>query len=126
MKYNKFFTIKRREEDCKEMSNLTTTTNLYEFGSIELIEAEKLIKALRINGLPKDFYNDDLTIMLNLNSGNVFFTNSDCQVAMCDNETLFEWFVCCNCGNEGAIEDICNNPDNFTCNECNKNIKEYE
>ena len=100
------------------------TTDLKDFGYIELKEAEKLIRALRKNALPVDFDDDELTIMFNKSSGCVFFTNSEYQVAMAsDDDTLFEFFTCAVCGNEGALGDICDNPKNFICNSCCRHIK---
>jgi hypothetical protein len=55
---------------------------------------------------------------MNRNSGNVFLTNSDYQVAILNNGKLESFYCCGNCGNEGFLED-CQLNDNG-CNECNE------
>lgn len=85
---------------------MITTTNLSDFGLRELKELELLLKAMRENGLPPDFNDDSVTPMFNMNSGYVFLTNSDCQVAMQDNGKLYTYYSCPECGNEGAYEDL--------------------
>ena len=104
------------------MSNTPiVTSDLKDFGYRELIEVEKLIRALRENGLPNDFSNEDLSIMMNRDSGFVFFTNAEFQVSMVhDDNKLYEFFSCIECGNEGELEDICDNPEDFICNSCEK------
>ena len=59
-----------------------TTTNLSDFGYRELAMLEDLLKAMREQGLPDDFYDEEVHPMMNQNSGNVFLTNSEYQVAM--------------------------------------------
>lgn len=77
------------------------TTDLSEFGNRELEEMETLLKARREQGFPDDFNDDGIQIMFNKNSGNVFFTNSDCQVAMMNGDKLESFYSCPQCGNEG-------------------------
>jgi hypothetical protein len=60
-----------------------TTTDLSQFGYRELREVKDILVAwLDGSGLPEDFYEDEVTFMFNQNSGNVFLTNSEYQVAM--------------------------------------------
>ena len=53
-----------------------TTTDFSKFGYRERKIAEVLLKIWNENGLPEDFYNNEVTIMFNTNSGNVFLTTS--------------------------------------------------
>lgn len=55
----------------------TTTTDFSKFGYREREEAEQLLKASREQGFPDDFDDNETTIMFNMQSGNVFFTNAD-------------------------------------------------
>lgn len=61
----------------------TYTENLSDFGLIELEEARNILDAMIDNGLPSDFENEGVKIAFNRNSGKVFLTNSDYQVAVC-------------------------------------------
>lgn len=98
-----------------------TTTDLSEFGYREREEAELLLKAWREQGLPDDFNNDKVIIMMNRSSGNVFLTNDDYQVAMLNGNKLESFYSCPNCGNEGF-----NNEYEFVDNDgfCSKECKE--
>ena len=90
------------------------TEDLGQFGSIELKEASKLILAID-NGLPNDFYNDGIKIGFNRNSGYVFLTNSDLQVAMYDsvNDELYSHYETPYDGYEGSLEDLINEYDDM-------------
>ena len=68
------------------------TLNLSKFGYRELKLAEELLKAWREQGLPNDFYNEDVTINLNLHSGYVFLSNSEYQVAMMNGDNLESFY----------------------------------
>jgi len=61
----------------------TYTEDLADFGFREQEEAKDLFQAWRESGLPIDFENNGVKIAFNMNSGYVFFTNSEYQVAMC-------------------------------------------
>jgi hypothetical protein len=87
------------------MNNITTT-DLSEFGMREIIEANKLLTAWVNNGLPNDFYDDGVTIMMNKNSGNVFLANSEYQVAMEDGGKLYSFYSTPYNGIEGSYEDL--------------------
>ena len=65
-----------------------TTTNLSDFGYRELEMLEELLKAMREQGLPDDFYDEEVHPMMNQNSGNVFLTNSEYKVAMMNGDKL--------------------------------------
>lgn len=94
-----------------------TTTNLSDFGSRERAMLIEVLRAWRDQGLPDDFYQDEVVPMMNRNSGNVFLTNSEYQVAMMNGDKLESFYSCPNCGHEGFREDCQLNDDG--CNECN-------
>lgn len=95
---------------------MTTTTDISKFGSRERWLLVELLIAWDRQDLPDGFYDDEVTPMMNLISGNVFLTNSDYQVAMMNDNKLELWHSCINCGNEGFKED-CQIEDDY-CNEC--------
>lgn len=83
-----------------------TTTNLSDFGYRELTMLEELLRAMREQGLPKDFYNDEVYPMMNQSSGNVFLTNSDYQVAMLNGDKLESFYFLSYHGNEGFLDEL--------------------
>lgn len=86
---------------------MSTTTNLSDFGTYELEQAEELLEAMRKEGLPDEFYDDGTHIMMNQSSGNVFLTNSEYQVAMLtDSGALEMWYNSPYEGIEGFLEDL--------------------
>ena len=68
--------------------------------------AEELLRAWRTQGLPEDFYDDKVEIMMNKYSGNVFLTNSDYQVAMMNGDYLESFYTLHYNGDEGFLEDF--------------------
>ena len=89
-----------------------TTTNLSDFGYRELAMLEELLKAMREQGLPCDFYDDEVCPMMNQSSGNVFLTNSDYQVAMMNGERLESFYFLSYYGNEGFLDELLEEYDN--------------
>jgi hypothetical protein len=83
-----------------------TTTDFSKFGYRERKLAEVLLKVWNENGLPKDFYNDEVTIMFNTHSGNVFLTNSEFQVAMMNGENLETFYTDFETGEEGFKDEL--------------------
>lgn len=83
-----------------------TTTNLAKFGNREKAMAGILLIVMSEQGLPRDFYDDEVTVMMNTKSGNVFLTNSEFQCAMMKNGRLESWYNCPNCGAEGYWGDV--------------------
>lgn len=83
-----------------------TTTDLAQFGYRERALAEELLKAWREQGLPEDFYNDEVRIMMNLQSGYVFLTNADHQVAMMNGDRLESFYTDFETGEEGFKEEL--------------------
>lgn len=82
------------------------TINLTRFGHRELKIAEELLKAWREQGLPSDFYDDEVTINLNTYSGYVFLSNSDYQVAMLNGDQLESFYTDFETGEEGFKEEL--------------------
>lgn len=89
-----------------------TTTDLSDFGYRELTMLEELLKAMREQGLPDDFYDDEVVPMFNRISGNVFLTNSDYQVAMLNGDNLESWYFLSYHGNEGFLDELLNEYNN--------------
>jgi hypothetical protein len=92
-----------------------TTTDLSEFGYRERKMAAELLTASIEQGLPQDFDDDGVTIMMNRHSGNVFLTNSNYDVAMMNGDKLESWYSCPYCGHEGFHEDMAHDPENSEC-----------
>ncbi len=88
------------------MVNEITTTDFSRFGYRERKMAEELLKAWREQGLPEDFNNDEVIIMMNFYSGNVFLTNADYQVAMMNGDDLESFYTDFETGEEGFREDL--------------------
>lgn len=99
-----------------------TTTDLSKFGFREIKMASELLNEWVNNGLPKDFECDEVTIMMNRNSGYVFLTNSDFQVAMMYNNKLELFYSCPECGCESFKDDIENNGNEC----CQEYLKAFE
>ena len=86
--------------------NNAYTENLSEFGFRELIEAGKLLSAIK-NGFPLDFSKENIKIGFNKNSGYVFLTNENCEVCMVDDDgTLFSYYTTPYQGLEGSFEEL--------------------
>lgn len=86
---------------------MTTTTNLAEFGYRERKMAADILNAINENGLPNDFEDDEIQIMFNKMSGNVFLTNSEYQVAMFNDDEKLELFYSTPySGYEGFYSDL--------------------
>ena len=85
-----------------------TTTDLKDFGYREREMAKNLLDMWNKQNLPRDFFDDEVEIMMNMNSGNVFLTNSDYQVAMIndDNNELESFYTSPYEGREGFFDDL--------------------
>lgn len=93
------------------------TNDLTRFGARERYMAEELLRAWREQGLPEDFWEDEVTITMNTSSGYVFLTNSDYQVAMMNGAKLESWYSCPICGHEGFKEDMAHGEGDKECQE---------
>ncbi len=89
-------------------------TDLSQFGYRERKMAAELLTA-SCNGLPDDFSGDGMTVAMNVNSGYVFLTNADYQVAMMNGDNLESWYTCPECGHEGFKEDMEHGDDDAEC-----------
>jgi hypothetical protein len=85
---------------------MTTTTNFGEFGPREIELAEELLRGARLEGFPNDFEQDEITIMMNKNSGYVFFINSASQVAMMNGDSLESFYTSPYKGIEGFYDEL--------------------
>lgn len=83
-----------------------TTTDLADFGWRELMMAAELLNALIKQGSPDGFESDRIQIMMNRNSGCVFLTNAEYQVAMMNGDHLETWYTDFEDGAEGFKEDL--------------------
>ena len=83
------------------------TTDLSKFKEEELRKLNELIFALKSQGYPSDFYLEGVNVTLNIESGFVFLTNSEFQVAMVDDEgNLKSWYYTPYHGFEGFLSDL--------------------
>lgn len=83
-----------------------TTTDLSEYGQRELELLCELLEAMRDQGLPKDFYDNEVCLMMNKHSGYVFLTNSEFQVAMMNGDKMESFYTLPYSGYEGFIDDL--------------------
>jgi hypothetical protein len=107
---------------------MNTTTDLKDFGRRELAMASELLAAYKTSkDNTEHFYDDGVTVMMNLNSGNVFLTNDNGEVAMLNEEYLEDWYDCPVCGHEGFLKDMGHGEDDKECQEYLSDIGyEYE
>ncbi|MCK4529340.1 hypothetical protein KAW18_18405 [candidate division WOR-3 bacterium] len=97
--------------------NQITTTDLADFGYREIKETIELLDMWVNYGLPEDFYEDEVRVMFNVNSGYVFLTNSEYQVVMVRSGMLEIFFTCVECGREGFVEEFKRDSDCKGCRE---------
>ena len=93
------------------MTYKTYTEDLADFGYREQKEAQDLFEAWKTNGLPIDFENNGVKVAFNMNSGYVFLTNSEYQVAMCetneqDQLELYSFYTSPYEGKEGSFDEL--------------------
>ena len=99
-----------------------TTTDFGKFGARERAMVRELLDAWNKQGLPEDFYGEDVKPMMNMQSGYVFLTNSEYQVAMMNGDKLESFYSCPECGFEGFEDELID--DGNDC--CREYIKEIE
>jgi len=83
-----------------------TINDFSKFGYRERKMAEHLLHAWNEQGLPDDFINDEVSIIMNTHSGNVFLTNSDFQVAMMNGDKLESFYTDFETGEEGFRDEL--------------------
>ena len=84
----------------------TYTENLADFGYREQDIAKDIFIAWKKHGLPSDFWNEGVKIAMNMNSGYVFLTNEDYQVAMLEGDQLVSFYNSPYAGIEGTFEEL--------------------
>ena len=84
------------------------TEDLSDFGYRELKELRDLLDQYIEKGLPDDFEESGLKPAFNMNSGFVFFTNDEYQVAMINPRTdkLESFYTLSYSGEEGFADDL--------------------
>lgn len=82
------------------------TSDLSDFGYRELGMAAELLEAFSNGNKPEDFENDGVTLNMNTNSGYVFLSNSEYQVAMMNGDKLESFYSCPECGHEGFADEM--------------------
>ena len=82
------------------------TNDFSKFGSREREMAEDLLKAWREQGLPENFDNEKVSIFLNLQSGYVFLSNEEYQVAMMNGGKLEFFYTDFETGEEGFLDEL--------------------
>lgn len=100
--------------------NMSTTTDLSKFGFREIEMLRDILDAWVKHGLPEDFSGEGVHPMFNLNSGNVFLTNSEFEVCMESDGVLESFYSCPECGHEGFAHEM--RDDGEAC--CNEYMKE--
>lgn len=84
------------------------TEDLAEFGRRGIKMLRDLLSAWIEHGLPEDFNNDGVKPAFNRNSGWVFLTNSDYQVALEREGRLESFYSTPYDGHEGTFEELLN------------------
>jgi hypothetical protein len=92
--------------EAKSKHDDITTTDMGEFGRREIRMASELLNAWVKDGLPDDFENEGVHLMMNKHSGHVFLTNEEYQVAMESEGKLYMFYTSPYNGVEGSWEDL--------------------
>jgi hypothetical protein len=82
------------------------TTDLAEFSISAISDASDLLNAWMRDGLPDGFEQDNVTVMLNPNSGYVFLTNAELQAAVIEHGKLVEFLTSPYDCHEGTLTDL--------------------
>ena len=85
---------------------MNTTTDLSEFGNRERAIAIELMTEWNNGNLPYDFESENVQMMMNTTSGNVFLTNEYNQVAMMNKDKIESFYTSPNSGIEGFYDDL--------------------
>ena len=94
------------------------TSDMGKFGLREIEMAKELMTAWVEQGLPEDFDQDGAKVAMNMNSGYVFLTNDEYQVAMMNGDVLESFYSCPECDAEGFAEDVGWDGKHGVCSEC--------
>ena len=95
----------------------TVTSDISKFGNKELDEAGDLLKAYAAN--PSVLDGDEVTIFFNMESGYVFLSDEDANVALINDDTgkIEKFYTCPYCGHEGFHGDMCHSPQDPECTD---------
>jgi hypothetical protein len=95
------------------------TEDLADFGIKELHEAGELLRMLKTDEDSTQRLGDGVKIFFNRDSGNVFLSDADYNVAMVNQATgvLEDFYSCPECGHEGFLDEMWH--------KGNKGCKEY-
>ena len=103
------------------MSDDIVTADCRKFGAREVGMAIKILNAhvdhKTSSNFDRDFYQEEVSIAFNRNSGCVFITNSEYQAGVMNGDTLDMWYNCPICGHEGFAEDMNHGKDEKECQE---------
>ncbi len=88
------------------MENEITTTDLAKFGARERAIVADLLNAWDKDGLPSDFCPDHVRPMFNTESGYVFLSNDEHEVAVMENGKLVSFYSLPYAGIEGTLEEL--------------------
>jgi len=98
------------------------TKDLTQFGYRELGMAGDLLKAIKTDKDKTEYLYNGVELQFNPNSGNVFLSDEDYNVAMMNGDDLEDFFSCPICGHEGFKEEMPHNEDSEECQEYLKDI----
>ena len=87
------------------MSDNIVTAYLSEFGALERSKLVDIFEAWEKYGLPTDFSESEVVAMFNKNSGKVFLSNEDYEVAVLENGALVSFYVLPS-GLEGTFTEL--------------------
>lgn len=91
------------------------TVDLSEFGYREIRLAIELLEGYMAN---TSVIGDGVKLCFNRNSGSVFLSDEDFNVAMMNGDKIEQWFYCPNCGNEGFQEEYDFDEETHLCKNC--------
>ena len=96
-----------RQKDSKHTVQLTgKDLDDYLASRFEDSPSKVIDSLLEKYGLPSDFWNEGVKIAMNMNSGYVFLTNEDYQVAMLEGDELVSFYNSPYAGIEGTFEEL--------------------
>ena len=84
----------------------TVTSDISKFGARERAILVELLEAWSRDGLPSDFYEENVHPMFNMESGYVFLTNDDYQTALMEDGKLVSHYSLPYEGIEGTLSEL--------------------
>ena len=91
------------------------TSDLAQFGTRELKLAGKILSAYKTENDITIFLSYPVKLWMNRNSGNVFLSDEECNVAMINGEFLEDFISCSECGHEDFYNDFTETASNQCC-----------